>query len=622
MGTQVAVDAHTLALYYCNESAAGTSLTDSSGNGYDVPVSGSPPLLYSPILTSGGAITNARRCTTAVYFKQSAQVAGLQSKMVAGQSLTFDAFIWPRVESGDSALYRVVGSYVSAGSASANSAMFWLSWDETNHTLRGGWQDSSHNLVEVVGTSNTVPAHAWVHVAMVREYTGGVYNCRLYVNGVQVGSGTSLAAPGSGSSDKLAIGGWTDFSGSGQDPFHGDIAFARISDNVRSAGDLLATYNTLVTNLSAPTVPQSFSGSLSGTTMSLSWAAPASIGGSAISNYRVTTYPGGATTDFGTATSGDITGLTEGTAYTFTVKATNSTGYSGESSPTAPVVPGAVPSAPTIGTATAGNTQATVTWTASANAHGHAIKAYEVTSSPGGLVEITDSAATSAVVSGLTNGTAYTFTVKAINELGKSVASSASNSVTPSTVPGAPTSLSAMMGDEEADLSWVTPASDGGSAITGYRITTYPGGTTTDVGVTTSTTITGLTNTSHTFTVAALNANGAGLASVASVASDVSAPEVEVVSPEEGEPISPSTPIVLDVLDDIGLRRSVLAVEFVALDRTELVHDGVDFASNYSGSTREVVSGGYRFTIRRSGVGWPEGPILHAIAVDQSGNEA
>ncbi|MCA3763613.1 MAG: fibronectin type III domain-containing protein, partial [Cutibacterium sp.] len=92
-----------------------------------------------------------------------------------------------------------------------------------------------------------------------------------------------------------------------------------------------------------------------------------------------------------------------------------------------PVAPGA----PTIGTATGGNTQATVTFTAPASDGGSPITTYTATSNPSNLTGSCTAPCTSITVTGLTNGTAYTFTVTATNAIGTSTASAASNSVTP-----------------------------------------------------------------------------------------------------------------------------------------------------------------------------------------------
>jgi Domain of unknown function (DUF4082)/Fibronectin type III domain len=92
------------------------------------------------------------------------------------------------------------------------------------------------------------------------------------------------------------------------------------------------------------------------------------------------------------------------------------------------------PGAPTGVTAVAGNSAATITWTAPANG-GSAITSYAVTPYVGTVAQpatTVSGTSTSAVISGLSNGTTYTFTVNATNAIGSGPASSPSNSVTPS----------------------------------------------------------------------------------------------------------------------------------------------------------------------------------------------
>ena len=95
------------------------------------------------------------------------------------------------------------------------------------------------------------------------------------------------------------------------------------------------------------------------------------------------------------------------------------------------------PPAPTSVAGVPGNAQATVSFTAPSDTGGGVISAYTATSTPG---SITGSASTSPItVTGLTNGTAYTFTVKATTQFGTSPESASSNSVTPIAVSSAVT---------------------------------------------------------------------------------------------------------------------------------------------------------------------------------------
>jgi len=192
------------------------------------------------------------------------------------------------------------------------------------------------------------------------------------------------------------------------------------------------------------------------------------------------------------------------------------------------------PGMPTGVTATRDNASSTVSWSAPSDDGGSAITGYTVTSSPGGKTCGWTSGPLSCTVSGLTNGTPYTFTVKARNGVGTGQASNPSSPVTPATVPDSPTALQAIAGNALVSLSWTAPVHDGGSPITGYTVTETEQG----LGVVacssdgpTSCTVSGLTNgTEYKFTVSATNDVGAGLAS----GSNAVTPHVSVLTQPTG----------------------------------------------------------------------------------------
>ncbi len=136
-----------------------------------------------------------------------------------------------------------------------------------------------------------------------------------------------------------------------------------------------------------------------------------------------------------------------------------------------------LPDAPTISEATPGNTQASVSFTAPVLNGGSTITSYTATSNPGGFTgTLTQAGSGTIIVTGLTNGTAYTFTVTATNATGTGAASAASNSVTPVTVPGAPTIGTVTADNAQASVPFTAPASNGGSTITSYTATSSPDG--------------------------------------------------------------------------------------------------------------------------------------------------
>ena len=289
-------------------------------------------------------------------------------------------------------------------------------------------------------------------------------------------------------------------------------------------------HSSAITPATAPAAPTAITASAGNTSATVKWSAP-SNGGSPITSYTVTPYIGSEaqtpTTVTGSppATSTTITGLSNGTSYTFTITATNDVGAGPASEQSRAITPTSLtaPGAPAEVTASAGNASATVTWTAPANG-GSPITSYTVTPYIGSEAQtpttVTGSPPpTGATITGLSNGTSYTFTVTATNDVGTGLASELSSAITPATTPAAPTGVTASAANASATVKWSAP-SNGGSPITSYTVTPYIGSeaqtptTVTGSPPATSTTITGLTNgTSYTFTVTATNGVGAGPAS-------------------------------------------------------------------------------------------------------------
>lgn len=178
------------------------------------------------------------------------------------------------------------------------------------------------------------------------------------------------------------------------------------------------------------------------------------------------------------------------------------------------------PGAPTAVVAVAGIAQATVTFAVPGNDGGSPITGFTVTSNPsGGVDSNANTTALSHLMTNLANGTSYTFTVRATNINGPGDPSVPSNSVTPGSPPDAPDNVVALPRNASADVTFDAPGSDGGSAITGYLVTSNPPGGFDINGGTTGLVhhLSGLTNnTSYTFTVVASNIIGTSPVSGAS----------------------------------------------------------------------------------------------------------
>ena len=277
--------------------------------------------------------------------------------------------------------------------------------------------------------------------------------------------------------------------------------------------------------LGVPGQPTSVIGLAGDGQVVVSWTAPDNDGGSTVGSYTVTAAPGDNTCVW---TSGDlncaVTGLTNGTSYTFTVVATNDQGNSAESAASAAVQPLGVPGQPTSVIGLAGDGQVVVSWTAPDNSGDSEIIGYTVTAAPSDNTCLWITGDLNCAVTGLTNGTSYTFTVVATNDQGNSAESAASAAVQPLGVPGQPTSVIGLAGDGQVVVSWTAPEDNGGSAITAYSVRSAPGGKTCRTTGNRVCAVSGLTNgVPYSFTVTATNDVGTSLASVASIATTPSA---------------------------------------------------------------------------------------------------
>jgi hypothetical protein len=222
-----------------------------------------------------------------------------------------------------------------------------------------------------------------------------------------------------------------------------------------------------------PSAPLTVSASPGSAQAVVSFSAPANLGGAPMISYTVTASPGGQTAR-GTSSPITVTGLSNGTTYTFTVVAANAVGNGPASLPSAAVTPMAyAPGAPTEVTALAGPqagiNSALVFFKPPAYTGGLPITSYLVEATSGGASRSGNSSPV--LVTGLQSGVPLSFTVKARNSALTSVASTASNSVTPANVPDAPTGASITFNSADGvELSYAVGANNG-SAITHTTVT-------------------------------------------------------------------------------------------------------------------------------------------------------
>ena len=285
--------------------------------------------------------------------------------------------------------------------------------------------------------------------------------------------------------------------------------------------------------VTVPSAPRDVALTAGNGTLTTSWQAPETTGGTPITSYTVAAYTsavGGDPVATCTAEAPNrgcrLTGLTNGTGYHVAVTAANDAG-AGPDSPRVVATPRTTPSAAPSVAVLPGNGTLTVTWVAPVSSGGSAVTGYTVAAYravAGGTVVRTCAATAPTRICTLTalaNGTTYYVTVTPANAAGPSRVPASRVAAVPRTMPSTVRSVSAAAAHGKIRSTWTEPASNGGSPITGYRVAVYTSARATTpvarctASATARTCTTASLPTSHNYylTVTALNAAGQSVSS-------------------------------------------------------------------------------------------------------------
>ncbi len=581
----------------------GYTITPFIGSTAQTPIqvnSGSATSAVVTGLTDGTAYTFTVAATNSV----GTSAASSATNAVIPRNTIFDFATPALVDSGDSTPNNLGVEFSSSQAGTITGIRFYKAAANTGTHVGSLWDTSGNLLAQGTFTNETSSGWQTLVFATPVNITAGT----TYIASYLAPSGHfSMTRPGF---DTAVTNGPLTGLANGSTTF-GNGVYANGSSTIFPSNSYQATnYGVDVLfnpggggggNPTAPGTPTGVAANPAGSQALVSWTAPAN-GGSPITSYTLTPFIGSTAqtpiqVNSGSATSAVVTGLTNGTAYAFTVAATNAVGTGTASSASSAITPrntifdfttpGTVDSGDStpnnLGVEFTANQNGTITgirfykaaantgthvgslWSSSGTLLAQGTFTNETSSgwqtlvfatpvnitagttyiasylAPSGHFSMTrpgfDTAVTNGPLTGLANGS---------TTFGNGVYANGSTTIFPSnsyqatnygvdvlfnpggggggggnpTAPGTPTGVAANPAGSQALVSWTAPA-NGGSPITGYKITPFIGSTaqtpvTVNSGSATAATVSGLTNgTSYTFTVAATNAIGTSAASSA-----------------------------------------------------------------------------------------------------------
>ena len=322
-----------------------------------------------------------------------------------------------------------------------------------------GW-DTSTETAKIIDHDGAVDDHFGRSVAVdgstavVGAYGDGSNKGAAHILGIPSWTDISNSAPGEANATSYTVTGLTN------DVMYTFQLRAVASDSHSPASDRLN-----LTPKAVPHAPANLSAAGGNEQVALSWDDPED---DTITGYKYSTDGGTTFAEIGgsgaTTTTYTVTGLTNGVTYTLALRAVNSLGNGAASTVKAVMVP----SAPTNLSAAPGDGKVALSWADPGNS---TITKYQYSTDGGANFSDFDggrnSDATANTVADLTNYTAYSFQIRAVNETGAGPASNIASSTPRAPKPAKPTRLSAQPGDTKVMLRWDDPDND---TITGYQI--------------------------------------------------------------------------------------------------------------------------------------------------------